>query len=150
MEDLLRADELPDPPAMAVQSGRGSLPAFVQENRLDLPPGVAPRIPIGNAFVALHYDAKENVAVWSGRAFCGLSARADCQSLSRAVRTDPGRYARQHGRYRRSRPGKTPALCRGGRPCGFGGAGAGRCDLHSYGWWHGVESLEAVSILVHW
>jgi mannose-6-phosphate isomerase-like protein (cupin superfamily) len=66
LQDLLRSADMPDPPAMAVQSEdlRSLIPGFETQNVLPFLRDVAPRIWIGNRIrVAPHYDAKENVAV---------------------------------------------------------------------------------------
>ncbi|GMN14106.1 cupin-like domain-containing protein [Altererythrobacter sp. MTPC7] len=155
MEDLLRAADLPDPPAMAVQSEEvGSLlPAFAQENRLDLLPGVAPRIWIGNRIrVAPHYDAKENVAVCvAGRRRFTVYPPEQIANLypgpfeltpagtpvSMVDIADPD--LEKHSRYAEAAGHAVSAVLE-----------PGDAIYIPYGWWHGVESLEAVSILVNY
>lgn len=65
LSDLIRASTVDNPPAMAVQSENivELLPAFAKANSLALLPRVEPRIWIGNRIrVAPHFDLMENVA----------------------------------------------------------------------------------------
>jgi hypothetical protein len=155
LEDLLRAAEMVDPPAMAVQSEEiaSLLPCFLTENRLDLLPGVPPRIWIGNRIrVAPHYDAKENVA-------CCVAGRR------RFTVFPPDQIANLYPGPFELTPAGTPVsmvdlaapdLARYPR---FAEAWAqaaqatlepGDAIYLPYGWWHGVESLDPVSILVNY
>ncbi|WP_296718004.1 cupin-like domain-containing protein [Erythrobacter sp.] len=155
LNDLLSAAAMPDAPAMAVQSEdiAGLLPAFADANRLPLLPHVAPRIWIGNRIrVAPHYDAKENVAccVAGRRRFTlfppeqianlypgpfELTPAGTPVSMVDPAAPDLARYPRfaeaaQHASTATLEPGDAIYI--------------------PYGWWHGVESLDPVSILVNY
>lgn len=155
LNDLLSAAAMPDAPAMAVQSEdiAGLLPAFADANRLPLLPDVAPRIWIGNRIrVAPHYDAKENVAccVAGRRRFTlfppeqianlypgpfELTPAGTPVSMVDPAAPDLARYPRfaeaaQHASAATLEPGDAIYI--------------------PYGWWHGVESLDPVSILVNY
>lgn len=155
LDDLLRASDMKMPPAMAVQSEDVAtlLPRFLEENPLDLLPGVPPRIWIGNRIrVAPHYDAKENIA-------CCVAGRR------RFTLFPPERTADLYPGPFELTPAGTPVsmvdiaepdLERFPR---FEKAWSeaqqvtlepGDAIYIPYGWWHGVESLEPVSILVNY
>ena len=155
LDDLVKAGEMDEPPAMAVQSEdvASLLPGFLEENQLDLLPGVAPRIWIGNRIrVAPHYDAKENIA-------CCVAGRRLFTVFPPECTPDlyPGPFELT--------PAGTPVsmvdlaepnLDRYPR-FEHAWAGAQQVTLEPgdavyipYGWWHGVESLEPVSILVNY
>ena len=155
LADLLRAKESERPPAMAVQSEiiPEVMPAFGNANRLDLLPDVDARIWLGNRIrVAPHYDLKENVA-------CNVAGRR------RFTLFPPDQLANMY-------PGPfehTPA----GTPVSMVDPGAPDLDRYPrfaeawrharqatlepgdalyipYMWWHGVDSLEPVSVLVNY
>jgi hypothetical protein len=155
LNDLMKAGDMAEPPAMAVQSEdvASLLPGFLEENQLDLLPGVAPRIWIGNRIrVAPHYDAKENIAccVAGRRLFTvfppectpdlypgpfELTPAGTPVSMVDLAEPDLDRYPRfeqawVHALQVTLDPGDAIYI--------------------PYGWWHGVESLEAVSILVNY
>ena len=155
LEDLLRAADMPDPPAMAVQSEDIAklMPSFGQDNTLAILPHVPPRVWIGNRIrVAPHYDAKENVAVCvAGRRRFTLFPPSQIANLY------PGPFELTPAgtpvsmvdlknpdldRYPRFAEAAEHALEATLEP--------GDAIYIPYGWWHGVESLEAVSILVNY
>ncbi|MBX7495751.1 cupin-like domain-containing protein [Qipengyuania sp. 6B39] len=155
LDDLLRARDLADPPAMAVQSEdiASLLPQFVRDNALALLPGVAPRIWIGNRIrVAPHYDAKENVACCvSGRRRFTLFPPDQIANLypgpfeltpagtpvSMVDLASPDLEA--HPRFAEAWAAAQQAMLK-----------PGDAIYIPYGWWHGVESLDPVSILVNY
>ena len=153
--DLLRAKGMADVPAMAVQSEEIAelLPRFAAENRLPLLPQVAPRIWIGNRIrVAPHYDVKENVAVCvAGRRRFTLFPPDQIANLypgplEQTPAGTPVSMVDQH----------TPDLARHPRYA-EAWATAQQATLQPgdaiyipYCWWHGVGSLEPVSILVNY
>ena len=155
LRDLLAAKALEDPPAFAVQSETipELMPAFAEANRLDLLPDVDARIWIGNRIrVAPHYDVKENVACCvAGRRrftlfppeqlanlYAGpfeLTPAGTPVSMVDPLAPDLKRYPRfaeawSHARQATLEPGDALYI--------------------PYTWWHGVESLEPVSILVNY
>jgi hypothetical protein len=155
LRDLLKARVAENPPAMAVQSEMipEVIPAFGDANRLDLLPQVSPRIWIGNRIrVAPHYDLKENVA-------CCVAGRR------RFTLFPPEQLANLYAGPFELTPAGTPVsmvdplapdLARYPR---FAEAwqAAQQAELEPgdalyipYTWWHGVESLEPVSILVNY
>ena len=155
LADLLRAREMADAPAMAVQSEQVAdlLPRFATENRLALLPGVSPRIWIGNRIrVAPHYDVKENVAVCvAGRRRFTLFPPEQIANLypgplEQTPAGTPVSMVDQHApdlarypRYAQAWAGAQQATL-----------APGDAIYIPYCWWHGVESLEPVSILVNY
>jgi hypothetical protein len=155
LRDLLAVGNEANPPAMAMQSEviPDVLPAFGEANRLALLPEVAPRIWIGNRIrVSPHCDLMENVAcVVAGR------RRFTLFPLEQVTNLYPGPFELT--------PAGTPVsmvdplapdLDRYPR---FAAAWAtaqqaelapGDALYIPYMWWHGVESLEPVSILVNY
>ena len=152
---LLRAKAIHAPPAMAIQSEDISqfAPQFLAENMLALLPDVAPRIWIGNRIrVAPHYDAKENIAccVAGRRRFTlfppaltaelypgpfELTPAGTPVSMVDLAAPDMDRFPRFADAWRESEQAVIEP---------------GDAIYIPYGWWHGVESLEPVSILVNY
>ena len=155
LRELLRLAQAPRPSGMAVQSERipDLLPGFVEANPMPLVPNVAPRIWIGNRIrVAPHYDLMENVAVClAGRRrftvfppeqlsnlYAGpfeLTPAGTPVSMVDPAAPDLGRYPRyaeawSHALQTELEPGDALYL--------------------PYAWWHGVEALEPLSILVNY
>ncbi len=153
--ELLRAAGDPRPPGLAVQSEviAELLPGFVEANPMPLVPGVAPRIWLGNRIrVAPHYDLMENIAVClAGRRrftvfppeqlpnlYAGpfeLTPAGTPVSMVDPQTPDLERYPRYaeawaHAMQTTLEPGDALYL--------------------PYAWWHGVDALEPVSILVNY
>jgi len=153
--ELLRLADEARPSAIAVQSERipELLPGFVEANPMPLLPKVEPRIWIGNRIrVAPHYDLMENVAVClAGRRrftvfppeqlpnlYAGpfeMTPAGTPISMVDPLAPDLTRYPRyaeawSHARQATLEPGDALYL--------------------PYAWWHGVEALEPVSILVNY
>lgn len=155
LADLLRAKEVADAPAMAVQSEAipDLLPCFAEENRLVLLPGVAPRIWIGNRIrVAPHFDLKENVAVCVAGRRCftlfppeqianlypgpfELTPAGTPVSMVDQQVPDLARYPRYDEAWKAAQQATLEP---------------GDAVYIPYCWWHGVEALEPVSILVNY
>lgn len=155
LRDLLRAKETERPPALAVQSELIAevIPAFSQANRLDHLPQVPPRIWIGNRIrVAPHYDLKENVAccVAGRRRFTlfppeqvanlypgpfELTLAGTPASMVDPLDPDLERYPRFAEAWEAAQQAELEP---------------GDALYIPYTWWHGVESLEPVSILVNY
>lgn len=155
LSDLLRARDIDDPPGLAVQSEdiADLLPHVAAENRLSLLPDVRPRIWIGNRIrVAPHYDLKENVAccVAGRRRFTlfppdqtpnlypgplELTPAGAPISMVEMAAPDLDRYPRFADAWRHARSAVLEP---------------GDAIYIPYGWWHGVDSLEPVSILVNY
>lgn len=155
LDDLLRAQGMAQPPALAVQSEiiAELLPAFAAANVLPALAHVPPRIWIGNAIrVAAHYDVKENVAV------CVAGRR-------RFTLFPPEQIANLYPGPLEQTPAGTPVsmvdlaapdLARYPR---FADAWAtaqeatlepGDSLYIPYCWWHAVQSLDAVNVLVNY
>ncbi|WP_240310862.1 cupin-like domain-containing protein [Altererythrobacter sp. ZODW24] len=153
--DLMLSAEIPEPPAMAVQSEiiQDLMPAFAQANSLDLLPDVPARIWIGNRIrVAPHYDLKENIACCvSGRRRFTLFPPEQVSNLY------PGPFeltpagtpvsmvelaAPDLEKYPRFAEAAKTALAATLEP--------GDAIYIPYTWWHGVESLDPVSVLVNY
>lgn len=155
LADLLKVADEPGAPAMAVQSEvlAELLPAFEAENRLDWLPDVRPRIWLGNRIrVAPHYDLMENVACCvAGRRrftlfppdqlrnlYAGpfeLTPAGTPVSMVDIAEPDLERYPRFAEAWSTAQqvtlePGDALYI--------------------PYMWWHAVESLEPVSILVNY
>jgi len=153
--ELLRAADEEHPKGMAVQSEKipDLLPGFVEANPMRLVPGVVPRIWIGNRIrVAPHYDLMENIGVClAGRRrftvfpaeqlpnmYPGpfeLTPAGTPVSMVDPLAPDLERYPRyaeawSHAMHTTLEPGDALYL--------------------PYAWWHGVEALEPVSILVNY
>jgi hypothetical protein len=155
LRDLLAARASERPPAMAVQSEivPQVMPAFAEANRMPLLAGVAPRIWIGNRIhVAPHYDIKENLA-------CCVAGRR------RFTLFPPGQLANMYpGPFELTPAGTPVSMVDPAAPdlarypkFAEAWATARQTELEPgdvlyipYTWWHGVESLEPVSILVNY
>lgn len=155
LADLLSASTMPDPPAMAVQSEEVAtlLPAFARENRLDLLAHVTARIWIGNRIrVGTHYDAKANIA-------CCVAGRRrfTVYPPDQIVNLYPGPFELTPAGIPVSMvdpaaPDLTryPRFAEAARHASTGTLEPGDAIYIPYGWWHGVDSLEPVSILVNY
>lgn len=155
LDELLRVADEPSPDSMAVQSETlpDLLPGFAEANPMPLVPRGVPRIWLGNRIrVAPHYDLKENVGVClAGRRrftvfppeqlpnlYPGpfeLTPAGTPVSMVDPDAPDLERYphfaeAWNHARQATLEPGDALYL--------------------PYAWWHGVEALEPVSILVNY
>lgn len=153
--ELLRLADEPRPKGVAVQSEKipELLPGFVEANPMPLVPGVVPRIWIGNRIrVAPHYDLMENIGVClAGRRrftvfppeqlpnlYAGpfeLTPAGTPVSMVDPLAPDLDRYPRYaeawaHAQQATLEPGDALYL--------------------PYAWWHGVDALEPVSILVNY
>jgi len=154
--ELLRIADNPAPSGMAVQSEviPELLPGFVEANPMPLIPDfVEPRIWLGNRIrVAPHYDLMENIAVClAGRRrftlfppeqvanlYAGpfeLTPAGTPVSMVDPLDPDLDRYPRyaeawSHAQQATLEPGDALYI--------------------PYTWWHGVEALEPVSILVNY
>lgn len=155
LADLMQAARQTAPPAMAVQSTILSEidPTFAVDNPMPLLPDVAPRIWIGNRIrVAPHYDVKENVAV------CVAGRR-------RFTLFPPDQMANMYPGPLDLTPAGTPVSMIDPLHPDFVAfpryrdamAAASQATLDPgdaiyipYCWWHGVESLDAVSALVNY
>lgn len=153
--DLLAAKGHEQPPSMAVQSEiiRQVMPAFADANVLSLLKNVEPRIWVGNRIrVAPHYDIKENIACCvAGRRRFTLFPPDQLANLyagpfeltpagTPVSMVDPA--APDLERYPRYREAWANAQQAELEP--------GDAIYIPYTWWHGVESLEPVSILVNY
>lgn len=155
LQDLLNARQVPSPPAMAVQSEDLAhlLPRVAQENRLALLPDVRPRIWIGNRIqVAPHYDVKENIAccVAGRRRFTlfppeqianlypgpfELTPAGTPVSMVDPLRPDLDSYPRFREAWAAARQATLAP---------------GDAIYIPYCWWHGVESLDGLNVLVNY
>ena len=154
--ELLRIAGDPAPNGMAVQSETipELLPGFVDANPMPLvPASVEPRIWIGNRIrVAPHFDIKENIAV------CLAGRR-------RFTLFPPGQIANLYpGPFELTPAGTPVSMVDPTAPdlelyprFAEAWAGAQQVTLEPgdalyipYAWWHGVEALEPVSILVNY
>ena len=155
LQDLLTAAEVADPPAMAVQSEdlKSLLPHIARENRLALLPAVDARIWLGNRVrVAPHYDVKENIA-------CCVAGRR------RFTLFPPGQIANLYPGPLELTPAGTPVSMVDPLNPDLGAyprfaeawAEASQATLEPgdaiyipYLWWHGVESLGPLNVLINY
>src|SRR5690606_19455354 len=153
--ELLRVAGEPDRSGMAVQSERipELLPGFVEANPMPLVPRVVPRIWIGNRIrVAPHYDLMENIGIClAGRRrftlfppeqlpnlYAGpfeLTPAGTPISMVDPLSPDLDRYPRfaeawEHAQQATLEPGDALYI--------------------PYAWWHGVDALEPLPILVNY
>lgn len=155
LSDLLAISGEPAPPAMAVQSEPVPevLPGFADANRLKFLPLVIPRIWIGNRIrVAPHYDVKENIAccVAGRRRFTlfppeqvanlypgpfELTPAGTPVSMVDPADPDLDRYPRFEDAWKTAQQATLQP---------------GDGIYIPYCWWHGVESLDPVSMLVNY
>ena len=155
LRELLRAAAEPGPNAMAVQSEPipELLPGFVEANPMPLAPGVVPRIWLGNRIrVAPHYDLMENIGVClAGRRRFTLFPPEQLPNLypgpfeltpagTPVSMVDP--LAPDVERYPRYAEAWSHALQAELAP--------GDAIYLPFAWWHGVEALEPVSVLVNY
>jgi len=155
LRDLLLVGDDPRPPAMAMQSEiiPEVLPAFAEANVLPLLTDVAPRMWIGNRIrVSPHCDLMENVAcVVAGR------RRFTLFPPEQVVNLYPGPFEMTPAGTPVSMVDmQEPDLDRFPRYA-IAWASAQRAELSPgdaiyipYMWWHGVDSLEPVSMLVNY
>ena len=155
LASLLELSGTDAPPAMAVQSEiiPDLSPALAEQNRFDWLPGVVPRIWIGNRIqVAAHYDLKENMAC------CVAGSR-------RFTLFPPEQIANLYAGPFELTPAGTPVsmvdfsnpdLVRYPRFT-QAWAEAQRVTLEPgdvlyipYCWWHGVDSLDPLNVLINY
>jgi len=155
LEAVLAEADKPAPHALAVQSESipEVSPAFAAENKLALLPQVPPRIWLGNRVqVAPHFDLMENVA-------CNIAGRR------RFTLFPPEQITNLYPGPIELTPAGTPIsmvdpanpdLARYPRYAEAWGAALqvtlepGDALYLPYGWWHGVQALEPLSILVNY
>ena len=155
LRDLGQVAAMPDPPAMAVQSEdlASLLPRFVRDNRLALLPDVPAKIWIGNRIqVGTHYDAKENVAccVAGERRFTLFPPEHIVNLYPGPFELTPAGipvsmvdpHAPDLARY--------PRFAEAAQHAQSGTLQPGDAIYIPYGWWHAVESLSPVSMLVNY
>jgi len=155
LAELRRFESDEAPPALAVQSEviPDISPAFAMENRLDLLPTVKARIWIGNRIrVAPHFDLMENIA-------CNVAGRRRFTIFP--PEQLPNLYP---GPFEMTPAGTPVSMVDMAVPdlerypnYAIAWAQAQRATLEPgdalylpYAWWHGVESLEPLSILVNY
>ena len=153
--ELLRIRDDPRPTAMAVQSEtiQDLLPGFAEANPMPLLREVAPRMWLGNRIrVMPHYDLMENIGVClAGRRRFTLFPPEQLPNLyagpfeltpagTPVSMVDP--QAPDLARYPRYADAWASALQAELEP--------GDAIYLPYAWWHGVEALEPVSILVNY
>ncbi len=155
LDDLLNAAAHAQPAAIAVQSEHlaSLLPAFSRDNHLALLPDVAAKIWIGNRLrVAAHYDAMENIA-------CCIAGER------RFTLYPPGQIANLYPGPFELTPAGTPVsmvdphapdlaryprFAEAARHAEAATLVPGDAIYIPYGWWHAVESLSPVSMLVNY
>lgn len=155
LDDLQGAAAMSDPPALAVQSEdlASLLPGFVRDNRLALLSEVPPKIWIGNRIkVGTHYDAKENIAccVAGERRFTLYPPDQIANLYPGPFELTPAGipvsmvdpHAPDLARY--------PRFAEAARHAEAATLAPGDAIYIPYGWWHGVESLSPVSMLVNY
>ncbi|MFC3101623.1 cupin-like domain-containing protein [Altererythrobacter lauratis] len=159
LDDLLHAASIANPPAMAVQSEiiPDVLPHLAAENRLPpLGPAidrVAPRIWIGNRItVAPHYDVMENLAVCvTGRRRFTLFPPEQIANLYPGpIELTPAGTPVSVVDTRKPDLQRFPRFAAAWDAAQQATLEPGDAIYIPYCWWHGVESLESVNILVNY
>ncbi|MEW4449435.1 cupin-like domain-containing protein [Qipengyuania sp. JC766] len=155
LQDLLHAADLPDPPGMAVQSEDVAdlMPAFARDNRLTLLPDIAPRIWIGNRIrVAPHFDIKENIAccVAGRRRFTIFPPDQIANLYPGPFELTPAGTPVSMVDLARPDLDRHPRFMEAWKTAQVATLEPGDAIYIPYCWWHGVESLEPVSILVNY
>ena len=143
------------PPALAVQSEiiPEIMPRFAKDNPLDLLPGIAPRIWIGNRIrVAPHYDLKENVAacVAGQRRFTLFPPGAVADLYPGPFELTPAGTPVSMVDMRNPDLAAHPRFAQAWASAQVADLEPGDALYIPYGWWHGVESRAPVSILVNY
>ncbi|HTN41824.1 MAG TPA: cupin-like domain-containing protein [Asticcacaulis sp.] len=155
LDRLLQERDNKNPSSIYVQSAviAKHMPGFAEENVLDLLPGIAPRIWIGNeAVTRAHYDLNHNIAcVVAGR------RRFHLFPPEQLINLYPGPFDRTIGGVPVSMvDAENPDLVRYPR---FTEAqkvmqtvelDAGDALYIPYGWWHQVHSLSRLNVLVNY
>ena len=155
LSDLLKARDVDDPPALAVQSEdiEDLLPHIAAENRLELLPHVRPRIWIGNRIhVAPHYDLKENVAccVAGRRRFTLFPPDQTPNLYPGPLELTPAGTPVSMVNPAAPELDRFPRFVEAWQHASSAVLEPGDAIYIPYGWWHGVDSLEPVSILVNY
>ena len=155
LDDLLRADGMPDAPSLAVQSETIAeiMPGFTQANRFDLLPHVQPRIWIGNAIrVAPHYDVKENLAICTAgrRRFTLFPPEQIANLYPGPFESTPAGTPVSMVDLHAPDLGKYPRFAQAMEHAQTATLEPGDAIYIPYCWWHAVESLDPVSILVNY
>lgn len=155
LDDLMGAAALADPPAMAVQSEDlpSLLPAFVRDNRLALLPEVAAKVWIGNRIrVGTHYDAKENVAccVAGQRCFTLYPPNQIANLYPGPFELTPAGIPVSMVDPAAPDLDQYPRFAEAARHAASGTLEPGDAIYIPYGWWHAVDSLAPVSMLVNY
>lgn len=145
----------PAPPAMAVQSEiiREVLPRLAAEIRLDWLSDVPPRIWIGNRIrVAPHYDLMENVACCVGgrRRFILFPPDAVADLYPGPFELTPAGTPVSMVDFLAPDLAAFPRFAKAWERAQTAELEPGDAVYIPYGWWHGVQSLEPVSVLVNY
>jgi mannose-6-phosphate isomerase-like protein (cupin superfamily) len=155
LKDLMSAAAHPQPPAMAVQSEDlpSLLPGFSRDNRLALLPDVAAKIWIGNRIkVGTHYDAKENVAccVAGERRFTLFRPEHIVNLYPGPFELTPAGIPVSMVNPHAPDLAQYPRFAEAAKDAQVGTLQPGDAIYIPYGWWHAVESLSPVSMLVNY
>jgi len=155
LKDLMAAATHPHPPAMAVQSEDlpSLLPGFVRDNRLALLPDVPAKIWIGNRIkVGTHYDAKENVAccVAGERRFTLFAPEQIVNLYPGPFELTPAGIPVSMVDPHAPDLAQYPRFAEAAKVAQAGTLQPGDAIYIPYGWWHAVESLSPVSMLVNY
>jgi hypothetical protein len=155
LKDLMSAAAHPQPPAMAVQSEDlpSLLPGFSRDNRLALLPDVPAKIWIGNRIkVGTHYDAKENVAccVAGERRFTLFPPEHIVNLYPGPFELTPAGIPVSMVDPHAPDLAQYPRFAEAAKDAQAGTLQPGDAIYIPYGWWHAVESLSPVSMLVNY
>jgi hypothetical protein len=156
LDHLLRLEHAPRPPSIAVQAAsvNQALPGFTRDNTMPLlEPGIEPTFWLGNrALVAPHFDVNDNIAcVVAGRRKFTLFPPEQIENLyvgpildapggvpiSRVDIREPD--LEQFPRYRMAQASAMEAVLEPGDALYIPAP-----------WWHAVESLDGINLLVNY
>lgn len=155
LSDLQRAAVMDDAPAMAVQSEPipAIMPGFIEGNPMPFLPSVEPRIWIGNRIrVAPHYDAKENIAccVAGQRQFTLFPPECIADLYPGPFELTPAGTPVSMVNLDEPDVQRHPRFAEAMFKAQSTTLQPGDAIYIPYGWWHGVESLSPVSMLVNY
>ncbi|APG62321.1 hypothetical protein LPB140_05355 [Sphingorhabdus lutea] len=155
LQELLQENKKDEGFAMAVQSEilRIISPPFAMQNRLDLLPDVDARIWIGNKVrVATHFDLSENVAcnVAGRRKFTLFPPDQLANLYLGPMELTPAGTPVSMVDPQHPDLGKYPRFAKAWEHVQTSILEAGDALYIPYGWWHAVDSLDSLNILVNY
>jgi hypothetical protein len=156
LDTLVSLADNPEPPAIALQAIEvpKMMPAFLEENSMPLLDGnVAPRVWISSqSMIAAHFDVSHNIAcvVSGSRKFTVFPPDQISNLYIGPLVTTPGGPPISVVDLRNPDHGKFPRFARALESAQEAILEPGDAVYIPILWWHGVESLDALNILVNY